>query len=63
MPYMMQVKLGNHIWVSVAPSDGKPYVYPTETQAREMLEICYPDQCREARLGAPPVVRVIKVKT
>ncbi len=59
MKYMMQVKLNGQMWVSVCPTDGKPYQYDTEEKAREMLEICYPDQCREARLGADPMVRVV----
>ena len=62
MPYMMQVKLKGELWVSVCPTDGKPYQYDTEQKAREMLEICYPDQIRQARLGGEGTVRVVAVE-
>ena len=55
--FYMEVKVGGK-WFAVAPTDGKRYEYDTPEKARAMLEVCYPDQCREKRLGGPIVVRV-----
>ena len=41
-------------WVSVCPTGGKPYQYPTEQEARQMLGICYGEVDPERK-------RVIKV--
>lgn len=38
-----------------------PYQYGSKIEALKMLEICYPEQCREERLGDAPVVRVRKI--
>ena len=53
----MQVNLGG-TWTWVHPSGGKRYEYPTKDRAQYMLEICYPDQIREQKLGGPITVRV-----
>ncbi len=51
-------KPGSYRWTPVGPTRGQPYTYDTVAAACDMLSICYPDQVREARLGADPVVRV-----
>jgi len=66
MPWQMQINLGNEDppnWVSVSPSGSKtPYEYDTKQEAAHMLDTCYPDQCREDRLGGvPKQTRVIEV--
>jgi hypothetical protein len=57
--YVMQVKVGEE-WKDIRPSyeTSPPYRYKTQQAAVRMLEICYPDQCREQRLSGvhPPYV-------
>lgn len=48
-------------WKPLHPPDGKPYRYKSEEEARHILEMCYPDQMREFRLGGPEFGRVVKV--
>lgn len=38
-------------WEKVRPSHGDAYRFETRDDARRTLELCYPDQCREARLN------------
>lgn len=63
MPWQMQIKVyvnGERKFQSVH-LDGKPYEYPTEDKAWEMLNICYPDQIREQRLFGEELVRVVEL--
>jgi len=50
-PYQFQVLItkddGTKEWCSVRPTNGKPYSYETEQEARRMLEMCYPDAIKE----------------
>jgi hypothetical protein len=34
-------------WKSIRPTNGQPYQYETEAEARKMLDMCYPDQLEE----------------
>ena len=53
--YEMQIFIGSwgkEEWVSIRPSgsyDHKPYQYPTEDEARHMLNICYPNMISERK--------------
>lgn len=67
MSWVMQLKLKNGVghpngeWKNIQGSGlPEPYRYDSQEEARRMLEICSPDQCREARLGAEPIVRVVE---
>jgi hypothetical protein len=51
MAFEMQIKV-NGGWTSIAPTGGDPYRYETRAAAENMLRICYPDLCREDRLGS-----------
>ena len=67
MPWIMELRTvrdGVVGWYGIHPSgrDPKVYSYETRNEAARMLNICYPDQCREARLGAEPVVRIREVE-
>jgi len=42
---------GGRAWYAVHPGSGDPYTYLTRSDAARMLNTCYPDQCRCARLG------------
>lgn len=57
MNITMQVKI-DKVWRDIRPSTGPVYTYNTVAEAAKMLEMCYPDQCREARMGRNPVVRL-----
>lgn len=65
MKWEMQINVGNTdppTWKSVRPTGGHPYVYDTEEEAAHMLNTCYPDQCREDRLGGQPrQTRIVEV--
>lgn len=62
MSWEMQVKVEDE-WRSVrATGEDEPYRYPDKKSAARMLRICYPDQLREARLGAEPTVRLREVE-
>lgn len=68
MAWQMQINLGNEDppnWKSIKATNAKnPYEYDTEREAARMLKICYPDQCRDDRLGVhPKQTRVIEVKS
>lgn len=57
--WIMELRLNDGSWTAIRPTGGKhAYRYLTHDEAERMLEICYPDQCRAARLGADRVVRV-----
>jgi len=66
MSWTMQLKIKNGVghpdgeWQDIAPSGGEPYRFESEAVAQRMLDICYPDQFRKARLGAEPIVRIHK---
>lgn len=61
MAWEMQVKVDEE-WRSVRPTNkDEPYRYPDKESAAKMLRICYPDQLREARLGAEPTVQIKEV--
>jgi len=60
MKFRMQALVGR-TWTDICPSGGEPYEYDTREGAETMLRICYPDQLREERLGAPQTVRVREV--
>jgi len=67
MPWQMQINLGTEEelrWSSVRCSGtDKPYEFLSKKEAEYMLNICYPDQCREDRLDRKQVrTRVIKVE-
>jgi len=66
MSWQFQINVGHKDppnWVSVGPTGKEPYNYDTEEEAQYMLELCYPDQCREDRLGGHPKWgRVVEVK-
>lgn len=56
MSWEMQVLVEGE-WKSVrATGANEPYRFPDKGSGAYMLRICYPDQLREARLGADPVV-------
>jgi len=60
MSWEMQVLVKDK-WRSVHPScREEPYRYADRASAEKMLKICYPDQCRDIRLGGEPEVRVIE---
>ena len=62
MKYCIQVKSGDE-WTYLAPSAGEPYTFDTERDAEYTLRMCYPDQCRDKRLGISDLVRVVQVDT
>lgn len=45
-------------WAPLAQSGKAPYTFDSAGDAWRMADICYPDQCREMRLGGPEQVRV-----
>lgn len=55
-----QVKI-NGQWLWVCTSSGSRYEYETEDKAQQRMEMCYPDQIREARLGGEQKVRVKEI--
>jgi len=60
MSWEMQVRMKDE-WGSVSCTGSDvPYRYPDRASAEKMLKICYPDQCRDIRLGGEPEVRVIE---
>lgn len=62
MGFQIQIKLGDN-WHSVRKdAKSQPYEYETETEAWNMMNICYPDQVRAQRLGRDKTVRVIHVE-
>ena len=61
MGYQIQIKMDGN-WYSVRrDKKSKPYEYETETEAWNMMNICYPDQVRSQKLGKDKTVRVIHV--
>jgi len=66
MPWQMQINMGTREepdWRSISMKDKPPYQYDTEKEAERMLNICYPDLCREDRLaGKREMTRVINVE-
>jgi len=56
--YIMQIKIDD-VWRSIAPTGGEPYEFDEEDEAQRMLNICYPDICREMRLGGEERARVV----
>jgi len=61
MVWIMELKI-NGKWRPIRPTNGNVYTFETKEEARRMLNICYPDQCREQRLGGEITVRVSEVK-
>ena len=60
MSWEIQLKI-NDEWRSIRRTRAlEPYRYPDRASAEKILKICYPDQCRDIRLGAEPTVRVIE---
>ena len=50
--WVMEIKV-NGQWIAVKASHAtEPYIYATQAEAQHMLEMCYPDQCREDRLDS-----------
>jgi hypothetical protein len=49
-------------WKWVHPTGSKRYEYSTENKAWNMLNICYPDQIIEQKLGSKETVRVKEIK-
>lgn len=49
-------------WVSIRQEGQEPYRYDSKLEAHRMLRICYPDLCRDQRLGTPGRVRVEEVE-
>lgn len=49
-------------WVPIAQRGKPPYRYDSELEARKTLNICYPDLCREQRLGDKNRVRIKEVE-
>ena len=48
MSYQMQILIYDkdakaQVWGSVSPTDGPAYVFETEAEAWDMLDMCYPD--------------------
>jgi hypothetical protein len=59
MPWIVEIKnMRTSQWEPMRPSKSERYEYETEEEAASMARMCFPDQMREARLGADPVVRV-----
>ena len=48
-------------WVPLAKSGSAPYVFDSAGDAWRMADICYPDQCREMRLGGDEQIRVTRL--
>lgn len=48
-------------WLWVRTSNGVRYEYRTAAEAATRMEMCYPDQVREQRLGEHLKVRVAKI--
>ena len=48
-------------WVPLAKRGSAPYVFDSARDAWRMADICYPDQCREMRLGGDEQVRVTQL--
>ena len=67
MSWVMQINMGTRgepDWHSISMKDKPPYQYETEKEAEHMLNICYPDLCREDRLsGKREMTRVIEVES
>lgn len=62
-PFLMWLKFTDHEgtrWAAICPTGGEPYEYDTEDAARRMLQICYPDICRDERLGGPKRTAVLR---
>lgn len=55
--YIVHILTANG-WVPLAQSGKAPYVFDSARDAWRMADICYPDQCREIRLGGDERVRV-----
>jgi len=61
MSWVMLVRVDEE-WKPVRPTGGEdPYRFPDKETAARMLRISYPDQLREARLGAEPTVCIKEV--
>lgn len=60
MKWGMQVLVNNEWkWIKQSNRTHAPYVYNSEELAHIMLNMCYPDQVREIKLGtSEPKVRV-----
>ena len=58
--YIIHILTANG-WVPLAQSGRAPYVFDSIRDAWRMADICYPDQCREMRLGGPEQVRVTRL--
>jgi len=65
MPWQMQINLGTEdkpAWKSISMEGHPPYEFDTKEEAESMLDVCYPDQCREDRLDRKRIrTRVIQV--
>jgi len=60
MSWIMELKIKDK-WRPIHATGQPPYKYDTKIEAVEMANLCYPDQIREARLGAEHIVRVREV--
>ena len=49
-------------WTWLRPSQGTRYEFPYEDEAYRVMEMCYPDQIVQHRLGGEGVVRVQKIE-
>jgi len=61
MTWGMQVLIDDE-WKWVHLTGGKRYEYSTENEARHMLNICYPDQIRENKLGLKRTIRIKEIE-
>lgn len=48
-------------WRWMHPTRGDRYEYPLHMDAEIMLNICYPDQIREYKLGGKQTVRIMEI--
>lgn len=59
--FIVHVLCADREWHPLAQKGHPPYSFANAAEAWRMADICYPDQCRDMRLGGAEQVRVTRI--